>query len=199
MYTFQDSFFPNKRNTYGRIFKTHILGKPTIRISGGENVYKILHSEHKLVETQWPSSASQIFGQGSLAMSGGKIHSKRKRVIGRAFSFSALEGYIPDMQSLLKSHIGKWCKRGHVLGYIEAKDLTLTITSKVLLGVDLNGKERGAFLTAYNNFSANLFSLPINIPGSGLYRVSIRRVAVLIKVYQLNLIVLRHWFVISPS
>ena len=95
------------------------------------------------------------------------------------------------MQFLLKSHIGKWCKRGHVLGYIEAKDLTLTITAKVLLGMDLNGKERGAFLTAYNNFSANLFSLPINIPGSGLYRVSIRRVAVLIKVYQLNLSFLR--------
>lgn len=55
--------------SYGRIYKTHILGQRTIRVTGAHNVATILKGEGTLVETQWPPSTKLILGSGALAHS----------------------------------------------------------------------------------------------------------------------------------
>ena len=73
-------FFKSRRERYGEVYKTHILGSPTIRVMGAENVRKVLMGEHNLVATWWPSSVRQIMGGGALFNSYGDAHRLRRRV-----------------------------------------------------------------------------------------------------------------------
>ena len=38
------SFFRDRRNSYGRVYKTHLMGRPTVRIFGSDNIKKVLQN-----------------------------------------------------------------------------------------------------------------------------------------------------------
>lgn len=62
------------------MFKTHLLGKPVIRVTGAENIRKILLGEHSLVCTQWPQSTRIILGPNTLVNSIGDLHKRKRKV-----------------------------------------------------------------------------------------------------------------------
>lgn len=74
------NFHSSRREKYGNIFKTHLLGKPLIRVTGAENVRKILLGEHHLVSTQWPQSTQIILGSNTLVNSIGELHRHKRKV-----------------------------------------------------------------------------------------------------------------------
>ncbi|KAK7910024.1 hypothetical protein WMY93_014708 [Mugilogobius chulae] len=73
------SFHASRRQKYGNVFKTHLLGRPLIRVTGAENIRKVLMGEHTLVTVDWPQSTSTLLGPNSLANSIGDIHRKRRK------------------------------------------------------------------------------------------------------------------------
>ncbi len=73
-------FHSSRRQKYGNVFKTHLLGRPLIRVTGAENVRKVLMGEHTLVTVDWPQSTATLLGPNSLANSIGDIHRKRRKV-----------------------------------------------------------------------------------------------------------------------
>lgn len=62
------------------MFKTHLLGRPLIRVTGAENVRKILMGEHHLVSTEWPRSTRMLLGPNTVANSIGDIHRNKRKV-----------------------------------------------------------------------------------------------------------------------
>lgn len=62
------------------MFKTHLLGRPVIRVSGAENVRTILLGEHRLVRSQWPQSAHILLGSHTLLGAVGEPHRRRRKV-----------------------------------------------------------------------------------------------------------------------
>eukprot|EP00064_Thunnus_orientalis_P024971 superscaffoldBa00011615_g25295 len=72
-------FHASRRQKYGNVFKTHLLGRPLIRVTGAENVRKVLMGEHTLVTVDWPQSTATLLGPNSLANSIGDIHRKRRK------------------------------------------------------------------------------------------------------------------------
>lgn len=69
-----------KRQKYGYIYRTHLFGNPTVRVTGGDNVRKILLGEHKLVSAQWPASVRTILGSDTLSNVHGVQHKTKKKV-----------------------------------------------------------------------------------------------------------------------
>lgn len=57
-----------------------MLGRPLIRVTGAENVRKILLGEHQLVSTEWPRSARVLLGPNTVANSIGDIHRNKRKV-----------------------------------------------------------------------------------------------------------------------
>lgn len=165
-------FYDYRREKYGKIYKTHLLGRPTIRVIGVEIARQILSHENTLVTSQWPMSTQMLLGKGSLSISTGKEHAFRKKVIMQAFTNSALSSYTSVINEIIMDYIGKWCKEKHILGYPELKSLTFELSCRVLLGIKMNTLEKDRLMGAFEKFLRNLFSLPIYIPGSGLYKVS---------------------------
>lgn len=73
-------FHSSRRERYGTVFKTHLLGRPVIRVSGAENVRTILLGEHRLVRSQWPQSAHILLGSHTLLGAVGEPHRQRRKV-----------------------------------------------------------------------------------------------------------------------
>uniref|UniRef100_A0A667Y1X0 Cytochrome P450, family 26, subfamily C, polypeptide 1 n=1 Tax=Myripristis murdjan TaxID=586833 RepID=A0A667Y1X0_9TELE len=167
---FQGSnFHISRRERHGNVFKTHLLGKPVIRVTGAENIRKILLGEHSLVCTQWPQSTRIILGPNTLVNSIGDLHKKKRKILAKVFSRGALESYLPRLQDVVKSEIAKWCSEpGAVDVYAAAKSLTFRIAVRVLLGLEME-EERIVYLAQiFEQLMNNLFSLPIDAPLSGL-------------------------------
>uniref|UniRef100_A0A8C6SM31 Cytochrome P450, family 26, subfamily C, polypeptide 1 n=1 Tax=Neogobius melanostomus TaxID=47308 RepID=A0A8C6SM31_9GOBI len=167
---FQGSnFHISRRERHGNVFKTHLLGKPVIRVTGAKNIRKILLGEHSLVCTQWPQSTRIILGPNTLVNSIGDLHKRKRKVLAKVFSRSALESYLPRLQDVVKSEVCKWCcEEGPVDVYAAAKTLTFRIAMRVLLGLNLDEERLQYLAKTFEQLMNNLFSLPIDAPLSGL-------------------------------
>ncbi|XP_076142264.1 cytochrome P450 26C1 [Alosa pseudoharengus] len=163
------SFHISRRERHGTVFKTHLLGKPVIRVTGAENIRKILLGEHNLVCTQWPQSTRIILGPHTLVNSVGDLHKTKRKILAKVFSRGALETYLTRLQYVVKSDIAKWCaEAGSVDVYAAARSLTFRIAVTVLLGLRLE-EDRIIYLSKiFDQLMNNLFSLPIDAPFSGL-------------------------------
>ncbi|XP_030058880.1 cytochrome P450 26C1 isoform X1 [Microcaecilia unicolor] len=162
-------FHSSRREKYGNVFKTHLLGKPVIRVTGAENIRKILLGEHNLVRAQWPQSTQIILGSNTLLSSIGEFHRQRRKIMAKMFSRSALESYIPRIQEAVSSELHGWCtKAGPVAVYSAAKALTFRIAVRVLLGLSIEEKQFKDLEKTFEQLAENLFSLPLDIPFSGL-------------------------------
>lgn len=73
-------FLRMKRQKYGYIYRTHLFGNPTVRVTGAENVRQILLGEHRLVSAQWPASVRTILGSETLSNVHGAQHKTKKKV-----------------------------------------------------------------------------------------------------------------------
>ncbi|XP_043912622.1 cytochrome P450 26C1 [Protopterus annectens] len=163
------SFHVSRRKKYGNVFKTHLLGKPVIRVTGAENIRKILLGEHTLVSTQWPQSTRIILGCNNLANSIGELHRQNRKILSSAFSHTALEHYLPRIQMIVHTHIQNWCReQGPIAVFPSSKAFTFRIAVRVLLGLDLEEKELQYLAKTFEQLMDNLFSLPLDIPFSGL-------------------------------
>lgn len=166
-------FLRMKRQKYGCIYRTHLFGNPTVRVTGAENVRQILLGEHRLVSVQWPASVRTILGSDTLSNVHGHAHRSKKKAIMRAFSREALELYVPVIQEEVRAAVTQWLQGGAcVLVYPEMKRLMFRIAMRVLLGFQPQQirTDEQQLVEAFEEMIKNLFSLPIDVPFSGLYR-----------------------------
>ncbi|MBN3304405.1 cytochrome P450 26A1 [Amia ocellicauda] len=166
-------FLQMKRQKYGFIYKTHLFGNPTVRVMGAENVRQILLGEHRLVAAQWPASVRTILGADTLSNMHGAQHKLKKKAIMKAFSREALEHYIPVIQEEVRCAVAGWLQSDScVLVYPEMKRLMFRIAMRILLGFEpeQTRTDELELVEAFEEMIKNLFSLPIDVPFSGLYR-----------------------------
>ncbi|XP_029450386.1 cytochrome P450 26B1 [Rhinatrema bivittatum] len=167
-------FQSSRREKYGNVFKTHLLGRPLIRVTGAENVRRILMGEHQLVSTEWPRSTRMLLGPNSLANSIGDIHRHKRKVFSRIFSHEALESYLPKIQVVIQDTLRVWSSNPDPIDvYVQAQKLTFRMAIRVLLGFRLSDEELSQLFQVFQQFVENVFSLPVDLPFSG-YRRGIR-------------------------
>ncbi|KAG9345800.1 hypothetical protein JZ751_008945 [Albula glossodonta] len=167
-------FHASRRQKYGNVFKTHLLGRPLIRVTGAENVRKVLMGEHNLVTVDWPQSTSTLLGPNSLANSIGDIHRKRRKVFAKVFSHEALESYLPKIQQVIQETLRVWSSNPEPVNvYRESQRLSFHMAVRVLLGFRVSDEEMRHLFNTFQEFVDNVFSLPIDLPFTG-YRKGIR-------------------------
>ncbi|XP_060244839.1 cytochrome P450 26C1 isoform X1 [Meriones unguiculatus] len=162
-------FHSSRRERYGTVFKTHLLGRPVIRVSGAESVRTILLGEHRLVRSQWPQSMHILLGSHTLLGAVGEPHRQKRKVLARVFSRPALEHFVPRLQGALRREVRSWCAaRGPVAVYQAAKALTFRMAVHILLGLQLDEARCAQLAQTFEQLVENLFSLPLDVPFSGL-------------------------------
>ncbi|KGL96248.1 Cytochrome P450 26C1, partial [Charadrius vociferus] len=90
-------------------------------------------------------------------------------ILARVFSRAALESYLPRIQKVVSWELRGWCMEpGSIAVYSSAKTLTFRIAARILLGLRLEEKQFKDLAKTFEQLVENLFSLPLNIPFSGL-------------------------------
>nr|XP_005997719.1 PREDICTED: cytochrome P450 26B1 isoform X2 [Latimeria chalumnae] len=164
-------FQSSRREKYGNVFKTHLLGRPLIRVTGADNVRKILMGEHTLVSTEWPRSTRMLLGPNSLVNSIGDIHRNKRKVFSKLFSHEALESYLPKIQVVIQDNLREWSSNPEPINvYRESQKLTFRMAIRVLLGFRVSEEEMNHLFEAFQQFIENIFSLPLDLPFSGYRR-----------------------------
>ncbi|MGA1264455.1 MAG: cytochrome P450 [Prochlorothrix sp.] len=168
---FRDPQFARKRHDrYGDIFKTRLLGQPTIFLRGAEATRFILTQEHRAFEATWPSSVSTLLGSQSLATQSGSTHIHRRKLMGQAFQPRALAGYAPAMERLTDRYCQRWQQQQEFAWYPELRNYTFDIACQLFVGLEAGAQT--SLCETFETWCQGLFTLPLNLPwtrfGKGL-------------------------------
>ncbi|XP_072998860.1 cytochrome P450 90D2-like isoform X1 [Typha latifolia] len=166
-----ESFMEKRRLLYGKVFKSHIFGSPTIVSTDAEVSRFVLQSDAKAFVPWYPKSLTELMGKSSILLINGSLQRRVHGLIGAFFKSSQLKCQITsDMQRYVLSSMRDW-KDGDQIIYIqdEAKLIVFQILVKGLIGLE-PGKEMQFLKQQFQEFIAGLMSLPVKLPGSRLYR-----------------------------
>jgi cytochrome P450 len=160
---FRDGQFSAQRHDrHGPVFKTRLLGQPTLFLKSPEANQFVLLNEDKYFETTWPDSVSQLLGPLSLATQTGAAHKQRRRLMAQAFQSRTMAGYLAGMEAIIERYGDRWLQMGEFAWYPELRNLTLDIACKLL--VDLDHGAQTTLGEAFETWSEGLFSIPLKLP-----------------------------------
>lgn len=158
------NYAKKKHQQYGSIFKTRLLGRPTVFVRGSEFNQFILSHENQYFEVSWPPSTAILLGSLSLALQTGGSHQSRRKLLAQAFMPRALSGYIPAMQEIIQTYTERWAEQGQLVWYPELRNYTLDVACKLLVGIDQGSQSELGH--SFETWSKGLFSLPFDLPWS---------------------------------
>ncbi|GAV65167.1 LOW QUALITY PROTEIN: p450 domain-containing protein, partial [Cephalotus follicularis] len=156
---------------YGKIFKTRLMGAPTIIVNGAEANRFFLSNEFKLVISSWPSSSVQLMGKNIMEKQG-EQHRFLSGLIATSLGHAGLVSLVPRLCNYVQLHLDTyWRGQDQVSLYRSTKLLTFTIMFECLSGIKV---EQG-MLTTYERV---LEGGAVNFPGSKFSRAKKARNAI---------------------
>ena len=161
------AFIHQRRTRFGDVFRTSILGSPTVFIAGPRHVATWLDPTKVQREGAMPPNLLALFGGRAdiVPLLDGEAHAQRKRSLLAAFSREAVAGYLPGLQGRIETLLAKWLAQGQ--GPVTADLKTLAIESLAGAIMGLEPGDELARLLADNAILAKAFvALPINLPGT---------------------------------
>jgi len=168
-FRFDPHFVEKRYQQYGSIFRTQIIGRPTVFMIGPEAVEFVLasHMDHFSWREGWPDNFKLLLGE-SLFVQDGEEHRRNRRLIMPAMHGAALESYFGVMETLTQQYLQKWQQKGEFVWYEEFKQLTFDIASQLLLGTN-TGTEVARLSQLFTTLTNGLFTInPLPLPGTKL-------------------------------
>ncbi|MEO0867187.1 MAG: cytochrome P450 [Cyanobacteria bacterium J06642_11] len=160
---FRDPNYGEKQHAkYGPIFKTRLLGSPTLFVKGAAANQFVLTNENNYFVVSWPPSTKALLGNLSLALQTGGEHQNRRKLLAQAFMPRALSGYIDTVQSITHSYAQTWLNQHTLTWYPELRNYTFDVACKLLVGLDQGAKTELGHL--FETWCEGLFSLPLAFP-----------------------------------
>jgi len=160
---------------HGNIFKTRIMGSPTIVVNGAEANRLILSNEFSLVVSSWPSSSVQLMGMNCIMAKQGEKHRVLRGIVANSLSYIGLESLIPKLCDTVKIHLQtEWRGKEEISLYRSAKVLTFTVVFECLYGI----KVEIGMLEVFERVLEGVFALPVEFPCSKFARAKKARLEV---------------------
>ncbi|MEM9487473.1 MAG: cytochrome P450 [Cyanobacteria bacterium P01_F01_bin.116] len=160
-FLFDPQFADKRQAQYGNIFKTHILGRPTVVMMGPEANRFILssHMEHFSWREGWPGTFRELLGE-SLFLQEGEQHRRNRKLLMPAFHGKALESYFDTICSISQNYLNQWEQMGTFTWFGEMKKLTFEIASKLLIGSE-PGEMTDRLSQWFTELTNGLFMVPL--------------------------------------
>lgn len=94
---------------YGKVFKSHIFGSPTIVSTDAEVSKFILQSDAKTFVPSYPKSLTELMGKSSILLINGSLQRRIHGLIGAFFKSPYLKAQITrDMQKYVNESMANW-------------------------------------------------------------------------------------------
>ncbi len=180
----RDPNFAQKRfKQFGSIFKTHLIGKPTVFVRGSEINQFVLTHENDYFVSSWPPSVEALLGPDSLSLQMGRVHQQRRKLLAQAFMPRALADYIPTMETLLQSYLQTWKSTDPLTWYPELRKYTFDVACKLLVGLEHGSQTPLGHY--FETWCEGLFSLPFDLPWTQFGKAKKSRLQILTTIDQL--------------
>ncbi|XP_002527414.2 3-epi-6-deoxocathasterone 23-monooxygenase CYP90D1 isoform X2 [Ricinus communis] len=165
-----ESFMDKRRRMYGKVFKSHIFGTPTIVSTDAEVSKFILQGDAKMFVPSYPKSLTELMGKSSILLINGSLQKRIHGLIGSFFKSPHLKAQITrDMQVYVQESMKNWRCDQPIYIQDETKNIAFQVLVKALISLD-PGQEMESLKKQFQEFICGLMSLPVNIPGTQLYR-----------------------------
>ncbi|KAK1282303.1 hypothetical protein QJS10_CPB22g00346 [Acorus calamus] len=153
---------------YGKIFRSHLFGYPTIVSCDAEFNMFVLRNEGHLFATGYPRNIPEVLGDLTLLHLTGEAH---KRLRGVALSFFATvktesEHFLADIEAGALGIINPWKDKETLHFCDEARKFTFNVIVKQILSLRPDDHEATEILQKFHSFMEGLISMPINLPGT---------------------------------
>lgn len=158
-------FMAERFDKHGSVFKSHILGNPTVFIRGKELTDVWLDDTCVQREGSFPKNIQALFGGQSLPLLDGKVHKTRKRLVLSAFVRDAFESYLPKLETAIEDSFTRVATGQEVKWLDEMKRLAVDGILRTIFGIG-PGPEMDAMLEDYAAITRGFTGLPINLPGT---------------------------------
>jgi cytochrome P450 len=159
-----EGFHRERIMRHGAIFRTHLLGKPTITVTGYEACLFVLTkaTPHLNWSDGWPKTFHDLLGR-SLFVQDGEEHKQKRKLLMNAFSGPAMRGYVPSMEDRIIARLEQWARQRSLTLLPAMKHLTFDIASDLLLGTS-PGDDTAALSAQFNELTAGFFAFPVAVP-----------------------------------
>ncbi|KAI3461947.1 hypothetical protein Pfo_018610 [Paulownia fortunei] len=165
------TFMEKRKSLYGKVFKTHILGKAII-VSTDQDVNKMILQNHGSAFIPcYPKSITELLGKSSILQINGPLHKKLHTLIGVFLKSPRLKARITrDIEKAVRLSTSTWTNKScYVYLQDETKKITFEILVRVLLSVG-PGEEMNLLKREFEEFIKGLICLPIKLPGTRLHK-----------------------------
>ncbi|GLJ43491.1 hypothetical protein SUGI_0904250 [Cryptomeria japonica] len=163
-------FFDERVAKYGDVFKTSLIGHPTVVLCGPAGNCLLLSNEDKLVKASWPKSFTRVMGEESILSQTGEKHLILRAALARFMGPRALQGYISRMSSEIRCHITeKWMGKSQVKMVSLVRELVFSLASSLFFGVN-DDCERMQLYQLMESTIAGSLSVPLDFPGTRFRR-----------------------------
>ncbi|KAL0363943.1 UNVERIFIED_CONTAM: Abscisic acid 8'-hydroxylase 3 [Sesamum angustifolium] len=163
------SFMQKRQQRYGKVFKSYVLGRFTVFMTGREASKILLTGKDGLVSLNLFYTGKQVLGPTSLLQQTGEAHKRLRRLIGEPLSLDGLKKYFTFINKLAVETLDHWCGR-KVLVLEEASTFTLKVIGHMIMSLEPTGEEQEKFRANFKIISSCFASLPFKIPGTAFYR-----------------------------
>ncbi|KAK3030358.1 hypothetical protein RJ639_038314 [Escallonia herrerae] len=102
------SFMKNRQERYGKVFKSYVLGRFTVFMTGREASKILLTGKDGMVSLNLFYTGQQVLGSTSLLQQTGEEHKRLRRLIAEPLSFDALKKYFQFMNTLAIETLDQW-------------------------------------------------------------------------------------------
>ncbi|GLJ43485.1 hypothetical protein SUGI_0904180 [Cryptomeria japonica] len=159
-------FFDERVKKFGEIFKTSLIGHPTIVMYGPAGNCLVLSNEDKLVKSSWPKSFMKLLGQESILNQTGDKHLILRAALARFLGPRALQSYISKMSSEIQCHINEnWKGKSQVKMLPLVRELIFSLASSLFFGMN-DGSERMRIHQLMEITIAGSLAIPLDFPGT---------------------------------
>lgn len=111
---------------YGKVFRSHLFGSPTIVSTDAEVSRCVLQSDAKSFVPWYPKSLTELMGKSSILLINGSLQRRVHGLIGGFFKSAELKSQITrDMQGYVQGSMVHWENNQLVRVQDESKNVSL--------------------------------------------------------------------------
>ncbi|XP_059630215.1 abscisic acid 8'-hydroxylase 3-like [Cornus florida] len=163
------SFMNKRQQRYGKVFKSYILGRFTVFMTGREASKILLTGKDGVVSLNLFYTGKQVLGPTSLLQQTGEAHKRLRRLIAEPLSLDGLKRYFQFMNNLAIETLDQWPGQT-VFVLEEASTFTLKVIGNMIMSLEPTGEEQEKFRANFKIISSSFASLPFKIPGTAFHR-----------------------------
>ncbi|KAF8410541.1 hypothetical protein HHK36_003072 [Tetracentron sinense] len=163
------SFMEKRKSLYGKVFKSHLLGRPII-VSTDPDVNKmVLQNNGSTFIPFYPKSITELLGKSSILQMNGNLQKRVHGLIGGFFKSPQLKARITrEIEEWVKVSMVTWKDRNLVYIQEETRNITFQVLVRVLMSIS-PGEDLQFLKREFGEFIKGLLCLPIKFPGTRLY------------------------------